>query len=61
MSPVMELASSQEGHDQESNNDRLDMIQNMDPTMVTSLLSITSDTFLKAAVSLKDQVINVNV
>uniref|UniRef100_A0A2N9ETN2 LanC-like protein GCL1 n=1 Tax=Fagus sylvatica TaxID=28930 RepID=A0A2N9ETN2_FAGSY len=59
MSPVMELASSQEGHDQESNNERLDMIQNMDPTMVTSLLSITSETFLKAAVSLKDQVVQV--
>ncbi|KAK9990295.1 hypothetical protein SO802_025280 [Lithocarpus litseifolius] len=58
MSPVMEyLASSQEGHDQESNNERLDMIQNMDPTAGTSLLSLPMEAFLKAAISLKDQVV----
>lgn len=51
------LASSQEGHDKESNNERLDMIQNMDPTAGTSLLSLPMEAFLKAAISLKDQVV----
>lgn len=61
MSPVMEyLASSQEGHDKESNNERLDMIQNMDPTAGTSLLSLPMEAFLKAAISLKDQVVITN-
>lgn len=61
MSSVMEyLASSQEGHDKESNNERLDMIQNMDPTAGTSLLSLPMEAFLKAAISLKDQVVITN-
>lgn len=52
------LASSQDGHDKESNNKRLDMIQNMDPTAGASLLSLPMEVFLKAAISLKDQVCN---
>ncbi|KAG2716688.1 hypothetical protein I3843_03G141100 [Carya illinoinensis] len=54
MSPVMELASSQEGHE-ESNNERLDMINHMDP--MAASLSLLSETLLTAAVSLKDQVV----
>lgn len=50
------LASSQEGHDQERSKERMDMIQNMDPTAGTSLLSLPMEAFLKAAISLKDQV-----
>ncbi|XP_075655484.1 lanC-like protein GCL1 [Castanea sativa] len=58
MSPVMEyLASSQEGHDKESNNERLDMIQNMNPTAGASLLSLPTEAFLKAAISLKEHVV----
>ena len=52
------LASSQEGHDQERSKERMDMIQNMDPTAGTSLLSLPMEAFLKAAISLKDQVSN---
>ncbi|KAK4584114.1 hypothetical protein RGQ29_022023 [Quercus rubra] len=51
------LASSQEGHDQERSKERMDMIQNMDPTAGTSLLSLPMEAFLKAAISLKDQVV----
>jgi len=54
MSRVMEIASSQEGHE-ESDTERLDqLIHIMDPT--AGSLSLPSETFLSAAVSLKDQV-----
>lgn len=53
MSPVMELSSSQDGHE-DGNNERLDMIYNMD--LSAPSLSLPTGTFLKAAVSLKDQV-----
>lgn len=54
MSQVMEFASSQEDHE-ESDNEGLEMTHNMDhPT--TGSLSLPSETFLRAAVSLKDQV-----
>ncbi|KAB1200555.1 LanC-like protein GCL1 [Morella rubra] len=56
MSPVMELSSSQDGHE-DGNNERLDMIYNMD--LSAPSLSLPTGTFLKAAVSLKDQVVQV--
>ena len=45
-------SSSPEGHD-DGNNERLDFVR---PTTATPDLSLSGETFLHAAVSLKDQV-----
>ena len=55
MSEVMEFASSQEGHE-ESENERLEMIHNMDDPTAGSLSLSSWEIFLRAAVSLKDKV-----
>ncbi|XWS44966.1 hypothetical protein CRYUN_Cryun15aG0095300 [Craigia yunnanensis] len=57
MSSVVEFAASQESHE-EGNNERLDHLLNMDPTVSTDL-SLSPDTFLKAAIALKNQVVEV--
>ncbi|KAJ4833653.1 LanC-like protein gcl1 [Turnera subulata] len=54
MSPVMELAS-QDAHE-DSNNERMDLIHQMDPSPATDL-SLPNQTFLRAAISLKDKVV----
>lgn len=54
MSSVMELTASQESHE-EGINERLDHFLNMDPTLSNNL-SLSADTFLKAAMALKNQV-----
>ncbi|EOX92027.1 hypothetical protein QUC31_003426 [Theobroma cacao] len=56
MSSVVELAASKESHE-EGNNERLGML-NMDPTVANNL-SLSADTLLKAAIALKDQVVEV--
>ena len=53
MSSAVQLTSSQDSHD-ESSNERLDLIRQMDPT--AGNLSLSDEIFLKAAVSLKNQV-----
>uniref|UniRef100_A0A6N2ND27 LanC-like protein GCL1 n=2 Tax=Salix viminalis TaxID=40686 RepID=A0A6N2ND27_SALVM len=53
MSSVMEV-TSHESHE-ESNNERLDLIHHLDPAATDVLLP--DETFLKAAISLKDQVV----
>ncbi|KAJ6366208.1 hypothetical protein OIU77_002730 [Salix suchowensis] len=53
MSSLMEV-TSQESHE-ESNNERLDLIHHLDPAATDVLLP--DETFLKAAISLKDQVV----
>ncbi|CAK7354588.1 unnamed protein product [Dovyalis caffra] len=55
MSSVVKVAS-QENHE-ESNNERLDLIHHMDPIATDMLLP--NETFLEAAISLKDQVVEV--
>ncbi|TYH38253.1 hypothetical protein ES332_D12G098300v1 [Gossypium tomentosum] len=57
MSSVMELTASQESHE-EGKNERLDNFLNMDPTL-SNTLSLSADTFLKAAMALKNQVVQV--
>ncbi|XVF59019.1 hypothetical protein PTKIN_Ptkin07bG0240300 [Pterospermum kingtungense] len=57
MSSIVELAASQENHE-EGNNERLDHLLNLDPK-VSSTLSLSPDTFLKAAIALKNQVVEV--
>ncbi|KAI9164786.1 hypothetical protein LWI28_002047 [Acer negundo] len=61
MSSAVEFAS-QENHNEENNNERLDLLllknNNMDPT-ATINISLTTHTFLRAAISLKDQVVEV--
>ncbi|MBA0862308.1 hypothetical protein Goshw_007004 [Gossypium schwendimanii] len=57
MSFVMELTASQESHE-EGKNERLDNFLNMDLTLSNSL-SLSADTFLKAAMALKNQVVEV--
>ncbi|EEF30711.1 catalytic, putative [Ricinus communis] len=63
MSSAVEFASSssssssstaQDSHD-DTNNERLDLIRQIDPTVKT--LSLPNETFLGAAISLKDQVV----
>ncbi|KAE7998025.1 hypothetical protein FH972_002604 [Carpinus fangiana] len=58
MPEVMEFASSQEGHE-ESENERLEMIHNMDDPTAGSLSLPSWEIFLRAAVSLKDKVVQV--
>ncbi|KAE8704929.1 hypothetical protein F3Y22_tig00110432pilonHSYRG00095 [Hibiscus syriacus] len=53
MSSVMEFAASKESNE-EGRNERLDHLLNMDPTLSNSF-SLSADTFLKAAISLKNQ------
>lgn len=56
MSSVVELEASEENHE-ESNNERLDHnLVSMDPTVSSSLSVLSPDTFLKAAIALKNQV-----
>lgn len=52
MSPVVEfVSSSQDGHENESNKERLDLVD-----LMTINMSLPRESFLKAALSLKDQV-----
>ncbi|GMI67686.1 GCR2-like 1 [Hibiscus trionum] len=57
MSSVMEFAASKESND-EGNNERLDHLIKMDPTL-SNTLSLSADTFLKAATALKNQIVEV--
>ncbi|KAL7230658.1 hypothetical protein ACSBR2_009019 [Camellia fascicularis] len=57
MSSVVGFAS-QESNSSEDGNERLDLLKIPDPT-VTNLLSLPIQAFLKAAISLKDQVVQV--
>ncbi|KAL7255013.1 hypothetical protein ACSBR1_009219 [Camellia fascicularis] len=50
--------TSQESNSSEDGNERLDLLKIPDPT-VTNLLSLPIQAFLKAAISLKDQVVQV--
>lgn len=59
MSSAVEFASQESHSHEENNNERLDfnhLILQMNPT-ASSNLSLPKDTFLKAAISLKDQVV----
>ncbi|KAJ8769679.1 hypothetical protein K2173_005282 [Erythroxylum novogranatense] len=58
MSSVVELAS-QETAREESNNERLDLIHKMGPNTTLTNLDLPSQIFLKAAISLKNQVVEV--
>ncbi|XP_059640379.1 lanC-like protein GCL1 [Cornus florida] len=55
MSSVMKFSSQEGGH--EEGNERLDLLHVSDPTVKN--LSLPSDTFLKAAISLKNQGVQV--
>ncbi|KAK8717347.1 hypothetical protein V6N13_044618 [Hibiscus sabdariffa] len=54
MSSVMEFSASKESNE-EPRNERLDHLLTMDPTLSHSL-SLSADTFLKAAIALKNQI-----
>ncbi|XVF17299.1 hypothetical protein REPUB_Repub10bG0107800 [Reevesia pubescens] len=51
MSSLVKLAASQESHEEGNFN--------MDPTLISNNLLLSSDTFLKAAIALKNQVVEV--
>ncbi|OMO73066.1 Lanthionine synthetase C-like protein [Corchorus olitorius] len=56
MPSVLEFAASKESHEEGTgNNERLDHLLNLDPTV--SNLSLPADTFLQAAIALKNQVV----
>ncbi|KAL5753389.1 hypothetical protein ACOSQ2_023896 [Xanthoceras sorbifolium] len=48
--------ASQESHEENNNND---LKNNMDPTTATINMSLSAETFLRAAISLKDRVVEV--
>ncbi|KAJ8765538.1 hypothetical protein K2173_014660 [Erythroxylum novogranatense] len=54
MSSVVKLAS-QESNQEDSNNERFDLVRGMDPTLTN--FSLSDDTFLEAAISLKNLVV----
>ncbi|KAF2283940.1 hypothetical protein GH714_017420 [Hevea brasiliensis] len=55
MSPAVEFASQESHEDGDNNNERLDFILHMDLTAAN--FSLPNESFLKAAISLKDQVV----
>ncbi|KAK6923364.1 Lanthionine synthetase C-like [Dillenia turbinata] len=60
MSSVVEFAAASASPDNhEEGNERLDLFESADPTAMNLSLSLPADTFLRAAISLKDQVVQV--
>lgn len=55
MSSGLEFASQERGNNHEEGNERFDLL-NMTTDLTANTLSLPAETFLKAAISLKNQV-----